>query len=86
MFWLYFPQLAVLAGWCVAIVINMTVVYGLYEYSNGKPMSTDVNILYISVSRFAWSVGLAWVTLACITGYGGEYCYNIVINKGKEVR
>ncbi len=62
----------------------MTVVYGLYEYKrDGTPVNPDVNTLYISVTKFAWSVGLAWLTVACITGYGGKHCVVLII-KGKD--
>ncbi len=53
----------------------MSVLYGLYEYTHdpvNHHMTLDVSALYASVSRFAWSIGLAWVTLTCLSGYGGK--------------
>lgn len=79
-------MLAVLAGWCVAITINMSVVYGLYEYSrDGTTMTEDVYILYTTVSRLAWSVGLAWLALACINGYGGKHHCNKLNNDKYQI-
>ena len=65
-------QLVVAAGWSTAIAINFNVLYGLYSYRH-DPNTMDLNLaaFYIGTSRFAWSLGIAWVTVACITGYGG---------------
>ena len=71
---LSFSQVAAAAGWVAAAIINLSVLYGLYEtYHTGKPLTPDVEALYTAVSRFAWCVGLAWVTVACLTGYGGKH-------------
>ena len=64
-------------GWAVAIAIGMLVVYGLYPYNSPnegwyKPMDTDLGAFYESCHRFAWGLALAWVILACVTGYGGK--------------
>ena len=65
-------------GWVLAIVVGMSIVYGLYPYYNPsegffKEMNPDVAALYESTHRFAWSLAVAWVVFACVTGYGGRY-------------
>ncbi len=63
--------------------MGMLVVYGLYPYNSPdddyfKDMDTDLGAFYESCHRFAWSLALAWVVLACVTGYGGKYIHNRV--------
>ncbi|CAG0905497.1 unnamed protein product [Darwinula stevensoni] len=51
----------------------MAVIYGLEYYM--KPLSPAMpraaQVIYVAVHRVAWSVGLAWVVLACHIGAGG---------------
>lgn len=28
---------------------------------------------YLGFHRLGWSLGLAWIIFACVTGYGGKY-------------
>ena len=72
-------------GWIVAGAINMLVLYGPYDmYRRGMHTvwSPDVNALYMATHRFAWSVGLAWLTFACSHGYGGRQSFRKHINTG----
>ena len=58
-------------------ILALAVLFGLYGVNRG-----DVNLpqrvasLYTATSRFAWSLFLAWLTLACSAGYGGKYMYS----------
>lgn len=47
----------------------MSLVYGLYE----ADLSPVAGAAYSSLSHTAWAVGLAWIVVACSTGYGGRY-------------
>ena len=65
-----------LIGWCVAIAIGLSVVYGLYDFYKDYP-STKIggegeSLFYIGTSRLAWSLALAWVIFVCAVGYGGR--------------
>ncbi|XP_078685750.1 nose resistant to fluoxetine protein 6-like [Branchiostoma floridae x Branchiostoma belcheri] len=61
-----------LLGWLAATGIGMGVVYGLYNHlTQGVVLSRPVAILYLTVHRTAWGVGLAWAVFACVNGYGG---------------
>ena len=63
-------------GWALAITIGVSVIYGLYGYYKDVPTITQggkaESLIYIGVSRFAWSVALAWVIFVCAVGHGGR--------------
>nr|XP_006815026.1 PREDICTED: nose resistant to fluoxetine protein 6-like [Saccoglossus kowalevskii] len=58
-------------GWVAATAIAVSVVYGLYRTSHGYELSTAEEIIYGSLSRFAWSISVAWVVFACHYGMAG---------------
>nr|XP_058949088.1 nose resistant to fluoxetine protein 6-like [Pocillopora verrucosa] len=63
-----------MAGWCVAIVLALSTLYGQYKAlrkDNPVQFSRAENIIYGTFSRFAWSLALAWVIFACHNGLGG---------------
>ena len=74
-FKLTLPKLTTLLGWCAAIAIGLSVVYGQYYYFADLPRTRDASlstsVFYLSLSRFLWSVVLAWIVIACTTGKGG---------------
>ena len=66
-------------GWAAAVACNMAVLYGVYPlYKYSMVWSNDVNAFYLATSRFAWSLGLAWLTFACQNGYGGRYFLHFI--------
>lgn len=54
-------------GWTVSTGLLLALVYGLYEAN----LSPIVGALYSALSHSAWALGLAWIVIACVTGYGG---------------
>ncbi|XP_076347526.1 nose resistant to fluoxetine protein 6-like [Tachypleus tridentatus] len=58
-------------GWCLAIACNLSVIYGIYPWNKGNLPSNEVAALYTATHRTAWSLGIAWLTVACVTGHGG---------------
>ncbi|XP_017775150.1 PREDICTED: uncharacterized protein LOC108561633 [Nicrophorus vespilloides] len=60
-------KLAVVVGWLVSAGCLLSLVYGLYE----ADLSPVAGAAYSSLSHSAWALGLAWVVVACSTGYGG---------------
>lgn len=68
-----------MAGWCVAIALALSTLYGEYKAlrkDHPEPFSRAENITYGTFSRFAWSLALAWVIFACQNGFGGKFlCY-----------
>ena len=57
--------------WCASGFLLMSTLYGLYFIWHGHVPSVGENIMYITFSRCAWSVGLALLVFACHNGYGG---------------
>ena len=65
--------LVVLCGWVFAIASCMALMYGLLPYRDGSAsLNYGVGIAYTTLKRLTWSVGIAWLTFACLNGYGGE--------------
>lgn len=54
-------------GWTLASACLLSLVYGLYE----ADLSPVAGAAYSSLSHSAWALGLAWIVIACTTGYGG---------------
>jgi len=75
-------KLTVAIGWTLATITNVALVYGLYpQVKHGELLDNNVSAFYSSISRPLWCVGLAWVTIACVGGYGG-YVNDILSWKG----
>lgn len=59
-----------LSLWALAGAVMFPDLYGLYFTYHDHVPSRFENILYISVGRFAWGVGLAVIVFICHNGYG----------------
>jgi peptidoglycan/LPS O-acetylase OafA/YrhL len=57
--------------WVLSGVLLVSSLYGLYFIWRGHVPSVAENVIYITFSRCAWSVGLALLVFACHNGYGG---------------
>lgn len=68
-------KILMVVGWCVAIILALSVVYGPYKSykKNPVPFTKLENVMYGTFSRFAWGLALAWVIYACHRGFGGRY-------------
>ena len=67
------------AGWCVAIVVALSTLYGEYSAvrkDNPKPFTRAEDIIYGTFSHCAWSLALAWVIFACHRRLGGKSCFD----------
>ncbi|KAK3732205.1 hypothetical protein RRG08_026587 [Elysia crispata] len=59
-------------GWICAIAVALSVVYGLRgDISGDHPSSVLTAALYNALARSAWGICVAWVIVACVTGWGG---------------
>lgn len=56
-------------GWLLSSACLLSLLYGLYE----AELSPVTAAAYSSLSHSAWALGLAWIVIACSTGYGGEF-------------
>ena len=63
----------VVIGWCLSIGMALSTVYGLYYYYSHPEtkMPMVASGFYVSLCRTAWSLSLAWLVVACASGYGG---------------
>jgi len=57
----------VVLGWTLSLSLLIFLVYGLYG-SKLHPISAAA---FSSLSHTAWALALAWIVIACSTGYGG---------------
>ncbi|KAF5302728.1 hypothetical protein FQR65_LT08470 [Abscondita terminalis] len=55
------------AGWLISSTCLLSLVYGLYEVN----LSPFIGAAYSALSHSIWALGLAWIVVACTTGYGG---------------
>lgn len=60
-----------LLGWMAAALVNIAVVFGVYNWNAYEGPSNEVAVVYAAFSRAAWAVGIAWIVVACATGNGG---------------
>ncbi|XP_076807344.1 nose resistant to fluoxetine protein 6-like [Clavelina lepadiformis] len=66
------PKLAVVLGWLLAAGTCSSIIYCLYPtFITGHVLDNNTAAFYNAMSRPMWAVGLAWVTVACVSGYGG---------------
>lgn len=64
---LHLSKKVLLAGWMLAILCNCSVLFGLVE----RDISLFLSVLYTSLTRAAWSIGIAWLVIVCCTNHGG---------------
>ena len=60
-----------LSFWISSGVLLVTSVYGLYFHFHGHVPTKAENVIYLTLSRFAWGLGLALLVFVCHNGYGG---------------
>ncbi|KAL6448102.1 hypothetical protein ACFW04_000260 [Cataglyphis niger] len=57
----------IVVGWLLSSACLLSLLYGLYE----AELTPATAAAYSSLSHSAWALGLAWIVIACSTGYGG---------------
>ncbi|XP_055389998.1 nose resistant to fluoxetine protein 6-like [Condylostylus longicornis] len=60
-------KMTVFLGWTTSITVLLLLIFGLYN----TRLSQVTAAAYSSLSHSAWALSLAWITIACSTGYGG---------------
>ncbi|KAJ3658525.1 hypothetical protein Zmor_010259 [Zophobas morio] len=59
-------------GWIITIILMCSVVVGSHVFQEENHDYNRIeSSLYLSCSRSAWVLGIAWITWACVHGYGG---------------
>lgn len=74
-------KLTVFVGWAVSIACLLSLIYGLYE----ADLSPVTGTAYTSLSHSAWALSLAWIVIACTTGYGGKYTNQNYLNFYRKI-
>ncbi|UYV63998.1 hypothetical protein LAZ67_2006285 [Cordylochernes scorpioides] len=57
--------------WVLAFLMTTSVLYGAYGWNRGASYGKEISVAYAAFARTAWGLGIAWVAVACINGYGG---------------
>ncbi|CDW54132.1 nose resistant to fluoxetine protein 6 [Trichuris trichiura] len=58
-------------GWLTCTGAAMGLLFGLQEYSRFYEIDYIGMLVYAGFSRTIWAIVLAWISLACTSGYGG---------------
>ncbi|KAL6448100.1 hypothetical protein ACFW04_000259 [Cataglyphis niger] len=54
-------------GWSISLITMASIIFGLFGNSFGPVLSA----LYMALSHSGWAICLAWILIACVSGYGG---------------
>jgi len=65
-------KVVVFFGWLASVACALLIVFGLYGYTKDQEfMRSELNAFYNGVTRPAFAACVAWVVIACSSGYGG---------------
>ncbi|XP_050471975.1 nose resistant to fluoxetine protein 6-like [Bombus huntii] len=64
---LHFSKKCLIVGWSLAILCNCSILFGLAN----RNISFGLSVLYLTLSRTCWALGIAWLVVACTTNNGG---------------
>ncbi|KAG8178845.1 hypothetical protein JTE90_016515 [Oedothorax gibbosus] len=58
--------------WIGAFTLTTASLFGVHPWNvGGSDTGKVATVLYASLSRMSWTIGLAWIVIACSTGCGG---------------
>lgn len=58
--------------WLLSIIVFLVVLFATLDWNRGIRWTPLSSALYACLHRTAWSLALAWITVSCATGSGGE--------------
>lgn len=61
----------VATGWTACVATNLFIIYAMWPANKGILPTIGEATAYGALARTVWAITLAWVTFACVTGYGG---------------
>ncbi|KFM82902.1 Nose resistant to fluoxetine protein 6, partial [Stegodyphus mimosarum] len=65
------PRAVQILGWSLASTFCISSLYGTYNWNQGNDYTVLGTVAYASFSKVAWTLGVAWVIVCCVSGYGG---------------
>ncbi|XP_023229931.1 O-acyltransferase like protein-like [Centruroides sculpturatus] len=68
-----FARKTLLVFWIGTIILIMLAIFGLHGYKRETSPNDTIVYLHHTLSPFAFTVATTWISVACITGYGGIY-------------
>ncbi|GIY47848.1 nose resistant to fluoxetine protein 6 [Caerostris darwini] len=69
---LKFSRKTLVVGWVAAFICSFSALYGIYEWNKGPDEPNYwIGLLYSSVNRSIWTLGVAWMIVCCAAGQGG---------------
>ncbi|XP_070564243.1 nose resistant to fluoxetine protein 6-like [Ptychodera flava] len=57
--------------WCVAMVVTLACIFGLYSTFQGNELSRGVTLLHHALAKLGFSLAVGWLVFACVTDHGG---------------
>ncbi|KAK9306331.1 hypothetical protein QLX08_003022 [Tetragonisca angustula] len=67
---LHLSKKSLIVGWTLSILCNCSILFGI----TNKNIPFSLSIIYSTLSRTGWSLGIAWLVVACCTNHGGVVC------------
>ncbi|XP_077264331.1 nose resistant to fluoxetine protein 6-like [Temnothorax americanus] len=64
---LFFKKKIIIFCWCLAIICKVFVITVLYN----RYISILATSIYVALHRILWTIGTAWIVIACSTKHGG---------------
>ncbi|XP_064457551.1 nose resistant to fluoxetine protein 6-like isoform X2 [Ornithodoros turicata] len=62
----------VACGWIACTCLMLFVLYAMWPANTGHALPPPLwAAIYGALARTVWSIGLSWIVLACLAGYGG---------------
>lgn len=55
-----------------ALIILSLCIFGTYGDYSGHPLTRKNRIVFLTLSRLGWSIGLCTIIIACFAGHGGN--------------
>ncbi|XP_023211197.1 nose resistant to fluoxetine protein 6-like [Centruroides sculpturatus] len=67
-----FGKITLFVCWIGCIILMALSIFGVHNYKKDILANENIIIAFQCIAPFAWTIGLAWLTVACMTGYGGK--------------
>ncbi|KFM62404.1 Nose resistant to fluoxetine protein 6, partial [Stegodyphus mimosarum] len=62
-------------GWCLSTVLCCCAVFGTKKWNAGEEPTEFERIMFPSLAKTSFTIGVAWIAFCCATGHGGVVNY-----------